>query len=55
MPAKTTAKNQIALPKEMTRADEVRVRIAELDIEAKDVETAVSWARETKIMVGTEP
>jgi hypothetical protein len=35
-------------PLRMSRADEVRARLAELGIEEKDVSAAISWARKSK-------
>ena len=35
-------------PLQKSRADEVRARLAQLGIEEKDVDNAVSWARETE-------
>jgi hypothetical protein len=35
----------ILRPIQMSRADEVRTRLAELGIEEQDVATALSWAR----------
>jgi hypothetical protein len=35
-------------PLQLSRADEVRNKLAELGIEEQDVAAALSWARETK-------
>ncbi len=38
----------ILRPLQKSRVDDVRARLAQLGIEEKDVETAVSWAREAE-------
>jgi hypothetical protein len=38
----------ILRPLQMSRADEVRTRLAELGIEEQDVATALSWARDAE-------
>lgn len=43
MPAKTTSKKRLTLPK--SRAGVVRVTRAELKLNGKDIAGAVAWAR----------
>lgn len=43
MPAKTTGKKQLTLPK--SRVGVVRAKLAELELNKKDVAGAVAWAR----------
>jgi hypothetical protein len=43
----TDGSSIILRPLQRSRADEVRARLAQLDIEEQDVADAVNWARET--------
>jgi hypothetical protein len=43
MPAKTTSKKQLTLPK--SRVGVVRAKLAELELNEKDIAGAVAWAR----------
>ena len=43
MPAKTTSKKKLTLPK--SRIGVVRTKLAELELNEKDIAGAVAWAR----------
>jgi hypothetical protein len=43
----TDGETIVLRPLQMSRADEVRARLAQLGVEEQDIAAAVSWARET--------